>query len=790
MGTEGIEDVYELSPLQQGMLLHSLYDGAADMYLSQHTYTVDGPFDLDILVLAWQRVVAAHPALRTSFHWEGQDKPLQVVHREVSLPVNRHDWSGLDEQLQDVRLEELRVEDRAAGFDPAVAPLQRLHLIRHGANRHSLIWAYHHLLLDGWSIPVFMNEVMTHYRAMALGTAPPPPAPAYRDYIAWLQRQDLKEAEEFWVKTLSDVTPSPLVGLSPADPQLGTGEVERCTVDLPPELSRGLRETAARHRVTLSTVVQAAWAVVMQHLTGRTDITFGCVSSGRPPELPQVDRMVGLFANTLPLTIGIPEEGELGPWLRELQERYAAMRRYEYTPLADIRKWGETTSQALFESLLVLENYSLSVDSGSGQELTFRTHALFDKIDLPLTLTVAPGPVSQLQILIHRDRFGPNFIDEVLTCLHSVLEAVVTAEDIVPVVRASGPRPAPRPELPARPGRAEGSVPTAPVGPREQAIAAVFEEVLGLPAVDAVASFFDLGGNSFDAVRAIGRIDGTSIGMLAAHPSVRALAQAIGAADEPTGILRQLRPSKAPSQTLVCIPFGGGSAISYQPLARSLPAAIDLLAVSLPGHDPGGPAGLRPLTGVAREVTAAVLDSVTGPVSVYGHSAGVALCVEVARQLEEAGRPVEQVFLAASYPYYEGGPVGRALQRRRDSAAALALELRGLQKVNGIVGALSDEDLAFVTRAASHDIAAGGSYFSRFWGKGKKTAPLAAPITFIAGADDPGTPQQGRRYTEWARFGSSVTLETVPSGGHYFHQQQPDVLAGILARTLLDSPER
>lgn len=781
MATTNIEDVYELSPLQQGMLWHSLHDGAADMYLSQQTYTVDGPFDLDILVIAWERMVAGHPALRSSFHWDSLDKPLQVVHRDLELPVFRHDWTDWDEDRQEKELERFRAEDRAVGFDLAVAPLQRLHLIRRGEQRHSLVWTYHHLLLDGWSIPVFMNELMAHYRSMALGTPAPPPAPPFRSYIAWLQKQDLEGAREFWTRTLADLPPSPLLGLAPADPRRGTGEVERPTVPLPSDLARGLRETAARHQVTLSTVVQACWAIVLQHLTGRDEITFGCVSSGRPPELPQVERIVGYFANTLPLTVTVPAQGELGPWLQSIQSAYTERRRYEFTPLGDIRKWSGVTSRPLFDALLVMETYSLSVDSESGGELSFRTHALFDKIDVPLTLTIAPDPVNKLELLLHRERFAPGYSGKVLDCLHAVLAAAASARDIADIVAAAGPIPdAPPIDAPAAAPIREHADPE---GPLEQSIAAVFEDILGVTGIDATASFFDLGGNSFDAVRAVRRIEGSGIGMLGAHPSVRALAEALSADGGKAEPLRRLTSGETAEHTLICIPYGGGSALSYQPLARALPSSVALLAVSIAGHEPGEDPALLPLQDMARQCVENILATVEGPVSVYGHSAGVALAVEVARGLEAAGRTVHRLYVGASYPFYDGGKIGRLLLRKLESVDAVARELRDLRAEGGFEGELGAEESELVARAAHHDIAVGREYFTRYWGK-NPFAPLAAPITMIVGGEDSGTPDYERRHTEWAKFGSSVDIEVLPSAGHYFHQQQPENLVQILQRTL------
>lgn len=535
-----IEDIYELSPLQQGLLLHSMHDGAADMYLSQHTYSVDGPLATEALVGGWEAVAAAQPVLRTSFHWQGMDKPLQVVHRDVSLPVYRHDWSDLDDERQREQLRQLQTEDRAAGFDPEVPPLQRLHVIRLGDSRHKVIWTYHHVLMDGWSVPCFLDEVMAQYRSLAFGTPPPPPVPAYRDYIGWLQRQDMHDAHAFWTTTLADVSPCHLAQFRLADRQRGTGPVKRRIVSLPAALTDGLHQAASRHRVTFSTMLQAVWAIVLQAYIGPAEIIFGCVTSGRPAELPQVDRMVGVFANTLPLRITVPDDGDLGSWLRDIQGTYAAMRRYEYTPLAEIKKHAGVPGQQLFDSLLVLENYSLTIDASTGPDteaepLRLHVDSLYDKIDLPLMLTVAPDPVSEMHLLIHQERFEPGFLDDILNRVHRTLRALIAAERIAPVVSAAGPRPLRPPEPALAPARERPSAPTPPATAEEEAIAAVYGEILDVTDIDVTLSFFELGGDSLQAVRAVNRIDGASVAMLDAHPSVRELARALAqtAVNEP-----------------------------------------------------------------------------------------------------------------------------------------------------------------------------------------------------------------------------------------------------------------
>jgi len=538
VGTTNIEDIYELSPLQQGMLLHTVHDGASDMYLGQHVYIVEGPLDVDALIQAWRQVFESHPALRTSFHWDGLDKPLQVVHRDVEPPAHREDWSGMDQQLQRARLDLLMAKDRAAGFDLTAAPLQRLYLIRLADDRHAVAWTHHHLLLDGWSVPVFMNEVMAHYQSLTVGGPLPPPAPPYRDYIAWLQRQDLGAAEGFWKETLAGVTPGHLVAMQPLDPRRGTGAVDRRVVSIAGAIEDGLRDAAARHQVSLNAVLQAAWSVVLRRYTGRADVVFGCVSSGRPPELPDVDRMVGMFVNTLPVPVTVPSDGEVGRWLRGIQDNYAAIRRYEFSPLSDIKRWAGAPGQQLFDTLLVLNNYSFTVQAGDSLagQLTVRSQTGFDKVSVPLALIWTPAPVSELHLLYHRDRFDSGFAADALDCLLATLNAITKSERVEQVVPAAGPLPDGVPvhdedhDPPLSPAGHLKEPPQPPATPQEAAIAAVYREVLELTEIDVTASFFEMAGTSFDAVRAVGRIEGATVTMLALNPSVRDLAAALAAA--------------------------------------------------------------------------------------------------------------------------------------------------------------------------------------------------------------------------------------------------------------------
>ena len=343
------------------------------------------------------------------------------------------------------------------------------------------------------------------------------------------------------------------------------------------------------------------------------------------------------------------------------------------------------------------------------------------------------------------------------------------------------------------PGRSASVPATRPATPREESVAEVYRDVLGLAELDITDNFFDLGGDSFSAVRAVRRIEGATVGLLAAHPSARDLAAALERTEATPGILLRLTGSAPVTRTLVCVPFGGGSVISYRPLASALPSGTDLLAVSLPGHELGGESGLSAIEDVARDCAEAILKLPDGQVSVYGHCVGVALAVELVRRVEEAGRTVDRLFLAGSYPFYEPGPIGRWLtatglvsevtgrrQHRQQGDERDLAEMRFLQSLGGFRGLVEQDELAFVMRAFHHDLATGRRYFSQRWPRRGDPPVLRAPITFIAGTADPMTAHYKRGYRAWERFGAIVELASVPDGGHYFHQDKPELLAGII----------
>src|SRR6185295_3719139 len=214
MKKNGIEDIYELSPTQQGMLFHTLYGGSPGVYFDQYAIKLRGQLDRRAFESAWRQTIARHDVLRTSFHWEKVEKPLQVVHRDVNLPIDHHDWRELPAAEQDKRLQDFLNSDRSRGFDLTQAPLMRLALIQTGDDCFNFTWSNHHILIDGWSRATLFHEVLTSYEAMLQGATPSlRRGLPYRNYIAWLRQQDLKKAETYWRELLRGFSePTPLYG--------------------------------------------------------------------------------------------------------------------------------------------------------------------------------------------------------------------------------------------------------------------------------------------------------------------------------------------------------------------------------------------------------------------------------------------------------------------------------------------------------------------------------------------------------------------------------------------------
>jgi hypothetical protein len=407
--SQNVEDVYPLTPLQEGMLFHTLEAPGSGVYIERLSCEVRGDLDPAGFRRAWEEALARHPVLRTAFLWQGLDRPMQVVRRTVRLPWQEEDWRGLSDEERATRLDAYLDDDLRRGFDVARAPLMRIALFRSGERTWRLVWTHHHLLLDGWARVHVLTDVLT-LSVLARRGAPArlDPVRPFRDYVAWLQgpgAQDLQgaqAAETFWRRTLAGYTsPVPLGFLAGAGP---AGEQEDTELVLGAEATAALHERARRERITLNTLVQGAWAVLLARVSGEEDVVYGNVVSGRPASLPGAEAMVGPFINTLPVRARLRPAEPAGDWLRRFQEDLVAQRRYEHTPLLQVHAWSEVPrGTPLFETLVVFENHPGGTGEGL-QELDIADVRYDSKAHYPLSLVAIPGEGLRLQLKHERAR--------------------------------------------------------------------------------------------------------------------------------------------------------------------------------------------------------------------------------------------------------------------------------------------------------------------------------------------------------------------------------------------------
>ncbi|AKJ99447.1 peptide synthase [Pseudomonas chlororaphis] len=431
-----IEDVYPLTPMQEGMLLHTLLEPGTGLYYMQDRYRINSELDPQRFAQAWRAVIARHEALRASFCWNVGEDMLQIIHKPGRTPVDYLDWSEVSPDQQEARLQTLLKDEREAGFDLLNQAPFHLRLIRVGAARYWFMMSNHHILIDAWCRSLLMDDFFELYTALGEGREPRLAVPPrYRDYIGWLQHQSLAEARQWWQRNLQGferTTPIPADRpfLREHAGDSGGMIVGDCYTRLDVRDGARLRELAQAHQLTVNTFAQGAWALVLRRVSGDRDVLFGVTVAGRPVELPQMQRTVGLFINSVALRVQMPEDHQpcsVRQWLGGLLDSNMQLREYEYLPLVSIQEASELPKgQPLFDSLFVFENapvevsvldraQSLNATSDSG-----RTHTNF-----PLTAVCYPGDDLGLHLSYDQRYFNESTVQGLLAEFKRLLLALM-----------------------------------------------------------------------------------------------------------------------------------------------------------------------------------------------------------------------------------------------------------------------------------------------------------------------------------------------------------------------------
>ncbi|MEM7385362.1 MAG: condensation domain-containing protein, partial [Verrucomicrobiota bacterium] len=421
-----IEDIYPLSPTQQGLLFHSLLVPGAGVYVPQITLTLSGTLDPKSLKEAWERAIQRHPILRTGFQWEQRDEPFQVVYRKVEISWFELDWSTLNPDEQAIKLTNLQTANRTEPFNLHRPPLMRLHLIRTGSTGYFLVWCYHHLILDGWSAGRVMEEVLQDYLSSTPDAGIPKPSfvpSRYADFIQWLNQQDGDAAQTFWERRLQSVSGS-LYQEGRSGP---TGHRERPTGWSETTLTFSRSETdaiktlAKTNGITLNTLLLGALGFLLNRYRDSRQTIVGNTVAGRPASLPQADSMVGLFINTVPVVIPTEPGATVSDWLQRLHAHQAEANTFEHVSLRKIQTWTNG-GNPLFDCLLVLENYPLSI--GGGPSALHLENVAFDEwTHLPLTLLAVLSENLTIRAKFQMSHFEPDEAEKFLEHARILLAA-------------------------------------------------------------------------------------------------------------------------------------------------------------------------------------------------------------------------------------------------------------------------------------------------------------------------------------------------------------------------------
>ncbi len=425
MGRAGLEDLLPLSPLQEGLLFHALYDGTdgdagPDVYAVQLVLALAGPIQPAAFRAAGEALLQRHANLRAGFRFGRSGRPAQLLPRAVELPWREVDLSDLDPDECAARLADLVTAERTHRFDLTRPPALRLVLVRLGPDDHRLVFTSHHILVDGWSTPLLVRELLALYGARGDASALPPVVP-YRDYLAWLLDQDRDAARTAWDRALRGLQHPTL--LAPSADGVPAPGAEHVT-ELSPELTAGLVATARRHGLTLNTVLQGAWALVLAAATGRGDVVFGTTVAARPAEISGVENMIGLLINTVPVRVRLRPAEPLHDALGRLQDEQADLWDSQHLGLPEIQHRAGLGE--LFDTLVVFENHrrDLSGEVLGGLRITgVEAH---DATHYPLTVVVTPGEQLRLSLHHRTDAVTPGEAAALAGRLERVLATVAT----------------------------------------------------------------------------------------------------------------------------------------------------------------------------------------------------------------------------------------------------------------------------------------------------------------------------------------------------------------------------
>lgn len=665
-----------LSYQQQAFLFHSLQD-TDDQGFLQLEFKISGEIDTSRMHQAWQMVLAVHPIMRTSFHWQGSESPYQLIHEYASIALAYVDLTHLSDADQQRHIGEFKIKDRKADLNLQEVPSSRLTLFQMAAQRHLLCWTCHHISLDGWSATIIFKEALSIYESLSVDREVNlSPAPSFKQYLEWRDKQDISVASTFWKNMFTRVNPS-LFSDYAVHKKSGQTIYAELTSHLPTHVIDDIHKIGKKERLTINTLLQGMWMITLSNFFGKKDVVLGLTLSGRSSDFADIDRMAGLLMNVLPLRKIIEINNSLSNWFRTLQDTLNQMRQYEYVESDKVNDWiDQTNGKTLFDNLFVFGNFmneqlrmgDLRVDEFEGEfSSTF-----------PLTLRVNPTKTCELNLRYNTAVVPHEAAQWLLTRYQEVIQLALEEADwqdtfmshlldVSPYIKQSLTSP-----------QVLDNISDDFKGPQSATqlrLSQIWNGVLNLSSIHIDHNFFDLGGSSLSAIQMLNSIQKEfekkiSPSLFLGSASIRKLSLLIdnGESDLTWSSIVPIKTS-GHKHPLFCIHSGGAHVMFYKGFAKFMAKDYPVYAIQPSGID-----GNLPYHDSIENMASQYIREVkavqpTGPYHLLGTCFSNAVGLEMVHQLQSVGDNVASLYVIDSAPAYtvspspngERKPVGRMI---------------------------------------------------------------------------------------------------------------------------------
>jgi acyl carrier protein len=674
---ENVDDVYPLSPMQETMLFHAStrvanlndrqnFTSARDVLFNQVQLNIFGDLVVGRFENAWQAVVDRYPAMRSAFIFKGLTRPQQIVRTKVKLPFNFIDLTKLDSPGQQTAITSLKITDRQQGFDFERAPLMRVTLVKLASAHHQLIWSSHHLIVDRWCIPILFQDLLRFYQHTdSQNNEQSKPVVPFKRYIAWLKQQSRDACARFWSTNLHGFTKSSL--LSTRAVGIDSQQQQAFELTLPDRVMADLKKLCNAHTLTLATLIQGAWALLLNRHTQLTDVAFGLVVSGRPHSIANVESIVGSFVNNVPARVKLDPQQNILSWLKGLQRSGIKRAAYEYVALSELHQYtGLADEQPIFDSVLL---WLAPSQPSYPADIRLETVSADMNTAFPLTLSIEEKATSLRFFLklaagqaLHVD--GATLLDD-LRDLLSQLAAVDTqtsmaefnivgeeamhgeAVEKVVILQGQGQT--------DKKGRERVKL-----EPLQDYLIQQWQTILEVEQVSLDDDFFALGGNSLKAAQLLRKVElaeRMKIPILALFQgrTVRDMARIILDKDWPVrGEIATALRSTGNQKPLFCIASPEVNTVGYANLSQYLDKNIPFYVLqSPPTQDLVAEPRASELPALAKAyIDAMVKVQPAGSYRLLGMCAGAQIAIEMARQLEERKQPLAYLGIINTWAFY------------------------------------------------------------------------------------------------------------------------------------------